>query len=759
MSFSWKQLIFWTGFFELVFFFLLFGESFINWYLAGLLAIFILIYRNFFVWERFINNRLLAGGWVLFFVTIFFSSLFTHSLPLTINALVFYITALLFFGMGLTLKSAYQQINYLVGGLLFTTLQLCLFTVWFWLQPEVAKLLPSMNLIFHTFGHNHLAAWLLVVLPVSWGLDKKWSNDSQLINWIINGLPYLLMVFLFASFGRVAVMIGFGQLLLISFWDGRFRNRKYWAAILISLFIVVVKVGLSLLPALIPNYTCPVSFMQQQLCKSISVEYRPKYWQQAVTSMQNYPWVGYGPGTFNLISKKYQQLEGENTAYAHNAFLQTAAELGFLGGAVFLILMLYLLWLATKSQQWRGKQLGFHQFLIIGLVAIYLDVLFDFDWSFVGLLGTTLFILGFLINSKKERVKLLAAHQPLFARFIFYFLISAQLLISGGYLGIDTLIRFGRVSTAVNIFPYFLSHFYLFADSDQLNVEQQNRIYQIYANDPNILATKIFSSWPDSRKSKYYYQFFAINPWQAVRADHISSPAKFPPLGWENRLEKQVNFIIKQSSGNTYQVNDDLLANLVEKSFYLAETKASRGNLVQAGEFYYQAYLLDPWSLSNHRPFFQQISIDDNSISPFLSKFNQVGADKFGIYSDDYVQLYQRLLLIKLESQEYQSAVVLIDRILSITESQSRGVWEILSQQLNKNIIKELAEDNLGGAQEAVQLWYQAWEKMSSAAESDYNSRFLLAKSLQKVADESRERRQTEKASYFEEASKNILGE
>lgn len=66
---------------------------------------------------------------------------------------------------------------------------------------------------------------------------------------------------------------------------------------------------------------------------------RASYARQSIAAIRQFPLTGYGPGTFEYLSRRYETASGQFSAYAHSYPLQFAAENGSIATLVFLILM------------------------------------------------------------------------------------------------------------------------------------------------------------------------------------------------------------------------------------------------------------------------------------------------------------------------------------------------------------------------------------------------------------------------------------
>jgi len=96
---------------------------------------------------------------------------------------------------------------------------------------------------------------------------------------------------------------------------------------------------------------------------------RLKNWAQAVEIIRDHPLAGVGLG--NYSREIDATVPDRSSIYAHNLFLDIAAETGILNAVVFLFLILISLWRNIKSQEMFG--LG----LAAGLVGLLVHSIFD----------------------------------------------------------------------------------------------------------------------------------------------------------------------------------------------------------------------------------------------------------------------------------------------------------------------------------------------------------------------------------------------
>jgi O-antigen ligase len=96
---------------------------------------------------------------------------------------------------------------------------------------------------------------------------------------------------------------------------------------------------------------------------------RLKNWAQAVEIIRDHPLAGVGLGNYSRLIDA--TVPDRSSIYAHNLFLDIAAETGILNAAVFLFLILGAVWRNIKSQERLG--LG----LAAGLIGFLVHSVFD----------------------------------------------------------------------------------------------------------------------------------------------------------------------------------------------------------------------------------------------------------------------------------------------------------------------------------------------------------------------------------------------
>ncbi len=103
-----------------------------------------------------------------------------------------------------------------------------------------------------------------------------------------------------------------------------------------------------------------------------SVYDRGKWWMETVRAIAEHPWTGNGPGSFQIFSAAFWT-EGIHSQYAHNFFLQKAAEMG-LPACILLVSLMVLLMIQCKDR-----------FLQAACGAMLVQSFFDFSMQIPGI--------------------------------------------------------------------------------------------------------------------------------------------------------------------------------------------------------------------------------------------------------------------------------------------------------------------------------------------------------------------------------------
>ncbi len=336
-------------------------------------------------------------SWPVFFFFLFLSFVgisvvgstsHLFSIPTFFQALATFLFFILF-----CLTATKEKFKLAVSFILFIGFILCLLS-FYYLLPQVKKP-TSMNLVYATHGHSHLADYLLLVIPIALALFLKAKQKKQKV--LFGGLLVFYFLSFILTFSRGAFLILPGVMILMFL----LLKPKTGTKKLISWLLVLVPFGISFLILIFSLSSFGISaklaepqhWLVRQLVKPEFHANRLYYWRQALEGFFKRPLFGFGWGTFEIVALRFQKATVGWSDYTHNFYLQILAEGGifacfsFLG---FLGLSLSLIWRQVRKHKENPFVLGgfgavlascFHSFL-------------DYDWHFPAVFLTFLFLLA-----------------------------------------------------------------------------------------------------------------------------------------------------------------------------------------------------------------------------------------------------------------------------------------------------------------------------------------------------------------------------
>ena len=173
-------------------------------------------------------------------------------------------------------------------------------------NPFILDYVMNKRVFFPFITPNTLAGYLAMAIPL-----VLITNDKK--NWLV-GLPILFALFLTKSMGAIlSLSLGLG---LYFYLKSGFTKRKFILLGLMAIFIIFI-------------FATRQMQGKEHLLPTFSLFRRLDYWQQTWEVIKLHPFAGIGLGNFNLNISRY----------AHNSYLQLAAETGILGIISFLWLV------------------------------------------------------------------------------------------------------------------------------------------------------------------------------------------------------------------------------------------------------------------------------------------------------------------------------------------------------------------------------------------------------------------------------------
>lgn len=465
-------------------------------YWAGILSLlFFLAWRKRKKLNAMPRWLLLAWGAVL--AGHILSSFFSASLGYSVNSLLRLMIGFASFSLFFAISSP-RVAKHFTNGLLAIAALASSTSVLLLLFPTIAQHLPAMNLIFSRSGHNRVVYLLVLAFP------------------LVLSHPFLLILSAIAislSFSRGAWLVLIGYILVASLRAAKqpLRTVLYAVLLLFSTLLVTTQ-AISLLPnEAKENLTLPAVVRHLTLKYTPVEELRPAYWQQALKGLSDRPLWGSGPGTFPLVSRRFQEKPNTSSWFAHSFPLQTLAELGILG-SIPLFLLFFLLIRHIFRRKWSPGLLdGVLLTLLYSMFETNLDHLpiLVLLWSSLGLLA------GFQSGSQHAASRTSAWRGVILS--------TAILVVFSGISLVGALLwQRGQFSASFSLTPFLTqrteSYFLLLDDTGRLASPREGKLAELFHREnPDILMqlARIGEKTREYNVAKEYYD-------RAVKGDQLN---------------------------------------------------------------------------------------------------------------------------------------------------------------------------------------------------------------------------------------------
>lgn len=244
----------------------------------------------------------------------------------------------------------------------------------FLLRPGTHALLPTMNLLHATFGHNHLSDLLVFVFPAllalpALGAGTLWATSIGIIVFVAFAL----------TFSR-------GGLILLGLYFLFKRRRTPTLGIMSAILagIILMIAVFSFAPTGAAGWMKNTWIGRQVIKPSIVQDGRRHYFQQALQSFAEKPLLGSGPGTFSLASRRLQTKPTSFSWFAHSLPLEMLSEMGIVGLLSLSVIIFYVLSLALRAlrEAQDKKQGSIVAAIYSSLLLVLIYSLFEFTLNF-----------------------------------------------------------------------------------------------------------------------------------------------------------------------------------------------------------------------------------------------------------------------------------------------------------------------------------------------------------------------------------------
>ena len=200
---------------------------------------------------------------------------------------------------------------------------------------EMVKRWYSARVYGHMFYPNALAGIILLLLPVTLALliDKgRWLIARRVLAF---PLTVIGLACLYWSGSKGGWLI---SLVLIGSWLLHFPLSKKLKVCLASAAMLIGLIGFT------------IKYADYFDKGATSVGARFGYWNAAIKTAIEEPFLGTGPGTFRISYQKHRPPGSEPTRLTHNDYLQQASDSGWPGFVLYTVFLVSSVWKLSRRQ-------------------------------------------------------------------------------------------------------------------------------------------------------------------------------------------------------------------------------------------------------------------------------------------------------------------------------------------------------------------------------------------------------------------------
>lgn len=335
---------------------------------------------------------------LLTFAAYVICSVFSRDIGFSVSSVLRLLSGFVALYSGSLLSNEKTQERFSIG-LLIIGLLTALGSFVFRLFPGLGAHMPTMNLLFSFTGHNQAAYFWICVLPLSVHMlrRKTWVDYAQFC---------ILIAAIVLSFSRGAWLFTAIYLLFSIRTEKSIPKSLSYLLWSIVTGVAILGIGISVLsyqPSPWKERLALPPLVKQQLFKSkITEESRFYNWEQALQAFAARPLVGFGPGSFWLVSRQFQRAVPNASALTHNFFLQTLSEVGLVGsiplGVLFFLIGKELL--AVRHQKTKHHHIA--SALVDGIFLSVAYSCFEYNLDYLTIWVLLFVAVGLLIPSKKS---------------------------------------------------------------------------------------------------------------------------------------------------------------------------------------------------------------------------------------------------------------------------------------------------------------------------------------------------------------------
>lgn len=285
-----------------------------------------------------------------FLIIAIISTFFTRSAYSSIEQILFLLAGMGAYAVTATLSKDMKTVAWLIWAVVISSLGICLVSIrdyaittgggsQFW----KALLSSGDHLrLFGTFVNpGFFAGFLVVAIPVTLGvyLVTRRSSLAALagMSFVFETMALMLTG---AKFGIISSVVSLLVFFTLAIATGALKRARFKRILIIALVITPLLILFSM------PVRSRIVAAEEGGSQVHSTNFRLYTWKATVNMIRHSPWIGVGPGCYDMVYPRYT-IAGP-TKYAHQSYLQMASESGVFALAAFVAGLLALAWSSIK---------------------------------------------------------------------------------------------------------------------------------------------------------------------------------------------------------------------------------------------------------------------------------------------------------------------------------------------------------------------------------------------------------------------------
>lgn len=560
------------------------------------------------------------------------------------------------------------------------------FVLFFTFNDSQQKIFSAMNFLVRDYGHNHYAAFLLLVLPIFW--YQFFVNQHQrLIN--KKELSIFLLILLLSSYfiiiislARLVLILVLMQLFLVFLFNKKNQNSQMSVPNKILIFVLTL---LSLIYLFLSfsskisnqNLFCPL-LNKKEICQPFFQNDRFIYWKRALLVFKENLYFGCGLKNMNFSSRHVLISNYRFSSYAHNIFLHNLAELGVFSGGFFIFFILYLFYrsiLLVKTENNNDNNFV-NSFLLLAASSSLINAMFDFDWHFFVIFSLTLIFLAIILRDQDNNENA-ANNSRLIKYYVIVSLFSIFLLLAN--LFSSFLYSQDRFDIMARFFPYLSQQIRPLFIENKLSVDGLSSIYKFYKEDPDYLYKfSTLQGLESKKKFELQYLLSKLDPMFFARNVNLDG---LDPQSSQLLASQLVSIVNAYSNIHDEQILDYWQQRKLSlQIFVLANQAYEEGNMDLSSDLYKKSIALDEYAAQNSKVAF----LDDSNlqrVASFLKNFKDFDSRKMYRHFYQYISLYQKTLVELFINDQMDDFFVLADALFLNQSISLNNVLNILKNR------------------------------------------------------------------------------